>query len=53
MQKVAIYIRHSGTRQYEKAIPKNLKTLQGQLLPGAIIHGQQVRRNNGESQITR
>ena len=35
MQKVAVYIRHSGTRKYEKANPKILQTYQGRLLPGA------------------
>jgi integrase len=37
VQKVTVYIRHSGTRQYEKANPKKLQTYQGQLLPGAIF----------------
>jgi integrase/recombinase XerD len=37
MNKVTVYIRHSGSRKYEKAHPKKLPTLQGQLLPGAIF----------------
>jgi len=37
MQKVSLYIRHSGSRKYEKANPKTLQTYQGRLLPGATF----------------
>jgi site-specific recombinase XerD len=37
MQKVSLYIRHSGSRKYEKANPKTLQTYQGKLLPGATF----------------
>ena len=37
MQKVSLYIRHSGTRKYEKANPKTLPTYQGKLLPDATF----------------
>lgn len=37
MNKVTVYVRHSGSRKYQKANPKKLQMLQGQLLPGAIF----------------